>query len=134
MEGAEMSKYRTLSSHLAMVRDTPWVAKFQEIEAVLGFPLPRSAYSYPAWWSNQSGDGHIQSQAWQSAGWRTGELDLAKQQVSFFREESGLPKQRDVNKSPSVSRQEGLTIAEAKARVAAYYDVSPENVEITIRG
>lgn len=129
-----MSKYRTLSSHLATVSDTPWVARFQEIEAVLGFPLPRSAYSYPAWWSNQSGDGHIQSQAWQSAGWRTGELDLANQQVSFFRQESGLTEQRDVNKSPGVTGKEGLTIAEAKAGVAVYYDVSPENVEITIRG
>ena len=129
-----MSKYRTLGLHLAALRETPWVAKFREIEAVLGFPLPRSAYSYPAWWSNQSGDGHIQSQAWQSAGWRTGELDLAKQQVSFFRQESGLTEQRDANKSLGVSRKEGLTITEAKAGIAVYYDVSPENVEITIRG
>ena len=129
-----MSKYQTLSLHLATLRDTAWVAKFQEIEAVLGFPQPRSAYSYPAWWSNQSGDGHIQSQAWQSAGWRTGELDLAKQQISFFRQEGGLTEQRDVGKSPSVSHKEGLTIAEAKAGIAEYYDVSPENVEITIRG
>lgn len=129
-----MSKYRTLSRHLVGRRDTPWVARFQEIEAILGFSLPRSAYSYPAWWSNQSGDGHIQSQAWQSAGWRTGELDLAKQQVSFFRQEIDLTEQRDANKSPSVGHKEGLTIAEAKAGVAVYYDVSPENVEITIRG
>jgi hypothetical protein len=129
-----VSKYRALTLHLATLNEDSWVAKFQEIEAVLGFPLPRSAYSYPAWWSNQTGDGHIQSQAWRLAGWRTGELDLAKQQVSFFYQGSGRTEQRDANKSGSVSRKGGLTIAEAKAGVAVHYDVSPENVEITIRG
>lgn len=129
-----MSKYRALTLHLATLNDDRWVAKFQEIEAILGFPLPRSAYSYPAWWSNQAGNGHIQSQSWRLAGWRTGELDLVKQQVSFFYQGDGGTQQRGANKSTSVSRKGGLTIAEAKAGVALYYDVSPENVEITIRG
>lgn len=129
-----MSKYRNLSLHLASRNGAKWVAKFQEIEAILGFPLPRSAYSYPAWWSNQSGDGHIQSQSWQSAGWRTGELDLANQQVSFFRQKSDRAEQRDNNAFSEASPKGGLTIAQAKAGVAAYFGVSPESVEITIRG
>ena len=128
-----MSKYRNLTLHLASLNEAKWVAKFQEIEAILGFPLPRSAYSYPAWWSNQSGDGHIQSQSWQSAGWRTGELDLANQQISFLYQ-SDRAERRDTNECSEASPKGGLTIAQAKAGVAAYFGVSPESVEITIRG
>ena len=120
--------------HLASLKCAQWVAKFQEIEAILGFPLPRSAYSYPAWWSNQSGDGHTQSQSWQSAGWRTGEVDLANQQVTFFDRENDGTGQRDASKLPRTGPRGGLTIAEAKAGVAEYFGVSPESVEITIRG
>jgi hypothetical protein len=127
-----MSKYTNLTLHLASLDCAQWVAKFQEIEAILGFALPRSAYSYPAWWSNQSGDGHIQSQSWQSAGWRTGEVDLANQQVSFFYRAGDSAEPRDTNKLPG--KPAGLTIAEAKAGLATYFGVSPENVEITIRG
>ena len=128
------SKYRNLTLHLASMDGASWVAKFEEVEAVLGFPLPRSAYTYPAWWSNQSGDGHIQSQSWQAAGWRTGELDLDNQQVTFFYEAGDPAQQSHANKLPGANPRSGLTIAEAKAGVAAYFGVSPECVEITIRG
>lgn len=129
-----MSKYRNLTLHLASLDGTSWVAKFDEIEAVLGFALPRSAYTYPAWWSNQSGDGHIQSQSWQSAGWRTAEVDIANQRVSFFYKGNEEAQSRDGSTLARASRTGGLTIAEAKAGVAEYFGVSPESVEITIRG
>jgi hypothetical protein len=129
-----VSKYRNLTLHLASLDETSWIAKFGEVEAVLGFPLPRSAYTYPAWWSNQSGAGHIQSQSWQSAGWRTGDVDIANQQVSFFYKVDEGVEQRDFSKLPRTGPKGGLTIAEAKAGVAEYFGVSPESVEITIRG
>ena len=48
--------------------------------------LPRSGFSYPAWWSNQTGAGHSQNVAWRSIGWRTANLNLAEQRVTFVRD------------------------------------------------
>ena len=138
-----MTKYRPLSLHLASLKDKEWVADFKEIEAILGFTLPRSAYTYHAWWANQSVPGHSQTGSWRSAGWRTGELDIVKHKVTFFRE--GRNVDRPLTGTPGISstsdtsrdsgsRGHGLTIAEARAGLAIYFGVAPENVEITIKG
>jgi hypothetical protein len=58
--------------------------RFDEIERVLGFKLPKSAYDYEAWWSNNA-VGHSHARAWLDAGWKTEDVDLAKRQVSFRR-------------------------------------------------
>ena len=129
-----MSKYQKLASYLASLRGARWTAQFGEIEAILGFPLPMSARSYPAWWSNQASDGHSQSTSWQSIGWRTGELDLADQRVTFFRQGPAHDKPSAVNATTRESRGDGLTIAEAKAGLSIYFGVPPESVEITIKG
>ncbi len=127
-----MSKYRRLTEHLASLSSDDWTASFKELEKLLGFSLPKSAYAYPAWWSNQTDEGHSQSSAWQSIGWRTGELDLANERVSFSRQRAADPQKRVSVGSPT--SKNGLTIAEAKAGLAVFYGVSPDNVEITIRG
>ena len=77
-----MGKYTPLHKHLTSGTLTRWRATFAEVEAVLGFSLPRSAYAYPAWWSNDA-TGHSHSRAWLDAGWKTGQLDLQNQQVTF---------------------------------------------------
>lgn len=76
-----MSKYEPLRKHLAQ-RQGNAPLSFAEIEEILGFSLPRSAYLYPAWWSN-SGGTHVQSAAWQSAGYETRHVDLARHTVQF---------------------------------------------------
>src|SRR5579871_7044048 len=117
-----MSKYQKLTSHLESLMQPRWDADFSDIAKIVGFRLPKSAYSYPAWWSNQAGDGHSQSRSWQSIGWCTGELNLAKRRVSFFR-------QHDKNEQPVVRSAQsgaagsGITIAEAKAGLATYFGV-----------
>lgn len=79
-----MSKYESLCRHLTSLEAPTWRARFAEVEAVLGFSLPRSAYSYPAWWSNDA-TGHSHSLAWLDAGWKTEQVDIAAQQVTFRR-------------------------------------------------
>ncbi len=79
-----MGKYDPLRKHLAGGKPTRWRATFAEIEGVLGFSLPRSAYAYPAWWSNDA-TGHSHSLAWLDAGWRTQDVDLQNQQVTFLK-------------------------------------------------
>ena len=79
-----MGKYDSLQRHLAAGSLREWRASFAEIEAVLDFPLPRSAYVYPAWWSNDA-TGHSHSRAWLGAGWKTAKVDLQTQQVTFLK-------------------------------------------------
>ncbi|WP_340313056.1 DUF7662 domain-containing protein [Rhizorhabdus argentea] len=80
-----MAKYDALERHLSLLSQDEWFVDFDEIEKVLGFCLPASASRYPAWWANQSGAGHSQSQSWQAAGWQTSELDLSQRKVRFRR-------------------------------------------------
>lgn len=79
-----MGKYDSLQRHLMAGSLTEWRASFSGIEAVLNFPLPRSAYVYPAWWSNDA-TGHSHSRAWLGAGWKTAQVDLQTQQVTFLK-------------------------------------------------
>src|SRR5690606_13251972 len=55
-----------------------------EIEKLLGHPLPASAYTHPAWWSNTGGS-HVQAQAWLDRGFRTEQVDLAGEKLVFVR-------------------------------------------------
>lgn len=150
-----MSKYINLARHLQAANAASWTACFAEIETILGFPLPRSAYTYPAWWSNQAGDGHSQTQAWQSVGWRTGNLDLGSQKITFSRDSNSLkPLPSSVGRQAALAEysakkgagspqseapdiqghRAGLSITEAKAGLAAHFGVPPESIEITIKG
>jgi hypothetical protein len=81
-----MSRYQPLADFLAGKKALEWEASFAEIEAELGFPLPESAYKYPAWWANQTGAGHSQTKGWRSVGWKTCDVDLERKRVRFERE------------------------------------------------
>src|SRR5689334_8023513 len=122
-----MSKYQNLALHLSSLDIPRWAPTFREIEKILGFPLPKSAYSYPAWWANQAGEGHSQSGSWQSVGWRTGELDLSNQRVSFFREKKDSGHQAVADTTGSGRQSIALTISEAKAGLAANFGVPLES-------
>ena len=119
-------KYQNLTIHLANMEEDVWEASLDEIQQVLGIPLPDSAFQYPAWWANQ---GRAQSLAWESAAWKTKRVDLPNGRVTFVyvgdQPDRQIPEGRDVRK---------LTIGEAKAGLAATFGVSVDAVEITIRG
>lgn len=79
------TKYEPLKRHLeGMFQHGEVRLSFQEIERILGFSLPRSAYEAQPWWSNTRA-GHSQATAWLDAGWRTASLDLGAQRVSFVK-------------------------------------------------
>jgi hypothetical protein len=118
-----MSKYRNLTFHLTNLDSEVWETTFNEVEQVLKMPLPDSARKHRPWWANQ---GHAQSAAWLSAGYKTANVDLENEKVTFVyvgdrvdRETPGAPK---------------LTIAEAKAGLAANFGVPVGAIEIMIRG
>jgi len=81
-----MSRYQPLADFLESHKASRWDATFADIERQLGFPLPKSAHKYPAWWANQKGAGHSQTQGWRSVGWRTCQVDLEGRRIRFERD------------------------------------------------
>ena len=64
---------------------------FQEIEQVIGQPLPPSKI-YPAWWSNNPSN-NVMTRAWLMAGYKTERVDIGGERVVFRRtcEMTSLP-------------------------------------------
>jgi hypothetical protein len=86
-----VGKYEALPQFLARKDLTIQRISFREIENILGFKLPKSAYEHEAWWSNNP-TGHSHARAWLESGWRTESIDLPGRKVTFRRSiESPLP-------------------------------------------
>jgi hypothetical protein len=83
-----MSKYTPLKDYLQRSKVGTVRLDFAEVERVLGFPLPRSAYRHAAWWSNNP-EGHSHCLAWVAGGWRSEQVDVAGCRVTFRRDDSG---------------------------------------------
>jgi len=79
-----MSKYEPLSQFLDTLERPAHRMSFSEIERIVGFRLPKSAYEHQAWWSNNE-TGHSHARAWLASGWRTEAVDLKRRQVTFER-------------------------------------------------
>ena len=79
-----MGKYEPLAKYLESHSGESWNAQFADVERVLGFSLPPSAYEYPAWWANQDG-AHSQTKGWRDVGWETRDVDLRRKTVRFER-------------------------------------------------
>lgn len=77
-----MSKYQPLTERLAGHRGEEWRASFADIEALLGFPLPKAARKSRAWWTGAQ-QGH--TRAWMTSGWEVGEVDPIGGSVVFRR-------------------------------------------------
>jgi len=61
---------------------------FQEIEDILGFKLPKSAYTYRAWWANDNKT-HSHSKEWLSAGWKVAYSNISNQEIDFKKIQGG---------------------------------------------
>jgi hypothetical protein len=78
-----MSKYEPLQQFLVTAHGEIQQMSFRDVERILGFKLPKSAYEHEAWWSNNT-TGHSHARAWVDFGWRT-DVDLASRRVTFQR-------------------------------------------------
>jgi plasmid stability protein len=78
------NKYAPLTRFLRQQEAPRVTMTFHEVEEVLGFSLPASAWKYPAWWSNAAA-GQSQVKSWRDAGWETRDLDLRGRKVTFVR-------------------------------------------------
>lgn len=81
-----MSVYEPLQSYLANSKEASVEMSYEDIERLLGRPLPRTAYgdNKRQWWANT--ETHSQALAWLRAG-RKAKLDVNRQKVAFVREQ-----------------------------------------------
>lgn len=77
--------YAPLAAHLENlpVNTTSSTLTFQQVEGILKKELPRSAYEYRAWWSNDPMK--PQSAAWLDEGWRTTSVSMTDRRLTFVR-------------------------------------------------
>ena len=86
---AQRGKYAPLYQHLQMLSGDEWQATFEEIEQILGFDLPDSARIHRPWWANQGvRGGHSHALAWEMAGWKSSQVDMVGERLSFIREKN----------------------------------------------
>lgn len=120
-----MSKYTILTEYLSKKTEKSITLSFDEIEEILGFSLPKSAYNHKAWWAN-SENGHSQTRSWLNAGWSTKSIELIAKKITFHNNPF-------IKKNGSQEKPNKLTIADAKIRLAQSLGVSVKNIEIIIR-
>jgi len=80
-----MAKYDGLGHFLLTSGQRDVRLSFSQMEGILGFALPGSAYRYPAWWAN---GGHTQAASWMKAGYHVVGLDIPGQTVHFRKEQA----------------------------------------------
>ena len=80
-----MPDYDALYKYLSKRKGKRIEMSFSEIEEIIGDKLPRSAYTYPAWWSNSRTKDHPHCRAWMNAGFMTVDVNsnISKRIVVF---------------------------------------------------
>ena len=61
---------------------------FDQVEAILGTPLPKSATKLKTWWTNVHPKIQSHRTAWLNNGWRVTEFDQQARWVKFARDRS----------------------------------------------
>lgn len=78
-------KYTALETYLAGQQKKRIPMSFDEVEAIVGSQLPRSARKYRPWWGNNAA-GHVHAQAWLNAGYQTEDVEMDKERLVFVRQ------------------------------------------------
>ena len=87
-----MSKYQRLADHLSGHTAREWRGSFNDVEQVLGAPLPKTARSGVAWWAND--ETKAQAKAWLAAGWQVMDVDPKAGTVTVLKTEAAKPARR----------------------------------------
>jgi len=98
-----MGKYENLGRKLENVATKQVKLTFDEIEKILGFPLPPSAFKFRPWWANDKT--HVQaSDGWINNGWKVNTIDFNDKSV-FFEKETNINREEH-NIVPTVDAEE----------------------------
>ena len=86
-------KYDPLAEYLATLPGDEVCFTFAEIEAILGAPLPDTAWRRSVWWANSARPDHPQARAWLASGWAVS-ADMSNDTVTFYRRDPDAPPAR----------------------------------------
>ena len=106
-----MGKYEPLTHFLSQQRAERLPMTFEEIETIVGSPLPRSSRTHRAWWSNNPSN-NVMTRAWLAAGYETADVDLASEKL-LFRRKTGP---EAPSPAPTVSRPPASPMAGDRPR------------------
>lgn len=84
------SKYAPLESHLRDSKQEHVPMTFQQIERVIGAPLPPSAFRDRAMWSNNPAN-WVMTQYWLAAAYKTEQVDMKNGRLVFRRTAPAAP-------------------------------------------
>ncbi len=121
-----MSKFQSLTEFLDDLDQENITMSFESVNDLVSGALPDSAFKHRPWWANRKDGRGSQNLAWQSVGWETKDVNMDLDEVTFVRVPGAI-----AVKDPTMT---GLSIAEAKAGLAANFCVSEDAIEIRITG
>jgi hypothetical protein len=80
-------KYTPLENYLRALPESQSeiTLAFEQIEAILHFKLPASAYEDSRWWEHATEGNHVSARAWANAGWQIARVDVDAQRVKLAR-------------------------------------------------
>lgn len=96
-------KYVGLTNYLSRIDADQVELTFSEIEHIIGFSLPDSAYKYPALWSNSTS--HPLAFGWMNAGYKSTHTNIKNQTVCFIKAASENPKKVEEAKKCSIHQK-----------------------------
>jgi hypothetical protein len=111
-----MSKYEPLTAYLCKQPYREVRRGFGDLEKILGFELPSSARQHRAWWSN-NGSNNVMTKAWLSAGFRTRDVDMEKQRLTFERVGPPMPDPETPPTAPSPQPPDDLMLVQRVVEV-----------------
>lgn len=106
-----MSKYAPLTAYL---REQPYREvrlSFRDVEKILGFELRSSARDHRAWWSNNASN-NVMTKAWLSAGYRTRDVDMESERLTFERVDASPPDPEAPPTTPSPQPPDDLALVQ----------------------
>jgi len=106
-----MSKYDPLTAFLRKQPYQEVLCGFGDLEKILGFALPSSARQHRAWWSN-NGSNNVMTKAWLNAGFRTRDVDMENQRLTFERLDAGPPKPDTPPRAPTSRTPDDLALVQ----------------------
>lgn len=82
----EFKKYLPLDAWFSQQTTTdPIVLTFDQVETILGAPLPKSATKLETWWTNVQPKIQSHRTSWTNHGWFVAEFDQQARWVKFVR-------------------------------------------------
>lgn len=109
-------KFLELTTYLEHCGKEQLVLSFIEIERIIGFRLSKSAYKYPAQWSNSESQSF--AFGWLNAGYQTRNVNIPNQSVEFAKAN------HEASHTERILKESTLPIATAIENIKVYYDAT----------